>query len=152
MTRHPFILLAFAAVMLQVMTFGACRPRPRVEVFLSTGVVASVSDHHHPHGGAVQHHDHHHHAPRAAQPSEEADRGARDESPAPTPGHVHLWDISPVATRTDRNVETAPLQPAPALGMQWLDTNGAAPGCPQQRSVAPVAGAPPGLRTTRLLI
>lgn len=150
MTRHPFILLALAAVMMQVLTFGACRPGPRVEVFLSTGIVASVADHAHPHPGAAQ--DHHGHVHPAAHQDDTGHRDACDGFPAPTPDHVHLWDIGPVAPRPDRDADTAPPQPAPALGSPWLDTNSAAPRQLGERSAAPVAGAPPGLRTTRLLI
>lgn len=152
MNRPPFITLAFIAVMLQVMTFGACRPRPTVEVFLPSGVVASLDDHHHPHAGEHTHAhlSDHSHAERDRPDAERS--GACDGHPPESPGHVHLWDIGPIAPRPDRDADAAPPQPTPALGTLWLPADLGEPRSLRARFLAPTAGAPPGLRTTRLLI
>ena len=152
MNRPPFITLALIAVMLQVMTFGACRPRPRVEVFLPSGVVASLNDHHHPHAGEHTH-DHFSDHSQAEQVHSEAERSdACEGHPPESPGHVHLWDIGPVAPRPDREADAAPTPASPALLALRLHADHAAPRWRCALSFAPVAGAPPGLRTTRLLI
>lgn len=153
MNRSPFITLAFMAVMLQVMTFGACRPRQRVEVLLPTGVVAALESHQHPHAGEHTH-------DRAADQSH-AERhepgtersGACQGHPPESPGHVHLWDIGPVAPRPDRDADSASLdaQPHPL----WIAP--ADPGAQERRTravprVPRAHGAASGLHTTRLLI
>jgi len=153
MNRPPFISLAFIAVMLQVMTFGACRPRPSVEVFLPSGIVTSLSSHQHPHIGAHTHDHASEHSPAERPDSHTEQPGACEGHPPESPSHVHLWDTGPVAPRPDRDSEGASLDAPPQL--LWhapLDPDTGRRHAHSAPFVPRPCAAAPGLLTTRLLI